>query len=229
MPLSDTLNRQTALLTILTLALVVESTIIAFPLIITTGNRSGFHPIGIPETYAFGPPIFNQPISNDTEQSLRMNYSGSWTFTIANSLIPGPAQGRTEAQVALAPSYQSEALSIPTLIVQERADGLTRVEYFAQNWPNTYGLILYNSTTLDWKKGMNVTLQFIQFGPPSQVNPSIAPRPNGNLTILIAGRVVVSNYMIAWAPLGDVYLYGLAGSDFVGGTLRFTVQNLSRN
>jgi len=147
---------------------------------------------------------------------------------VESTLVPGSASTGTEAQVALAPAYPVEALSIPTLIVQVRADGLIRIEYFAQNWPNTYGLILYNSTSINWEGGANITLLFTSFGPPSDINPALAPRPNGNLTILIGGNVAVFKYPISWASLGELYFYGLRGSTFSGGSLTVTVQGLSK-
>ncbi len=214
---------------LLLVVVLLESAVIVSPLV---GQGSGGGPlrlVGIPQTLTFGYSVFNQPIHNDTDARLSQNYSGSWQLSIASGLTFRSVSPRTESQVALAPVYPNESVSIPAIIVQERSDGLIRVEYFAQNWPNSYGLLLYNSTTPGWTGGENVTLRFASFGPPSEVNPEIAPRPNGNLTVLVGNEVVVSDYMIAWAPLGELYLYGLSGSEFVGGTLSVTVQGLSQD
>ncbi len=170
---------------------------------------------------------FNQPISSDTEYSLDPSYHGSWFITIRSQLVaPSNNQRGSEAQVALAPKYPSENQSIPTIIVQERGDGLLRIEYFAQDWENTYGLVLYNSTSPSWTGGQNITLKFVSFGPPSPINPELAPRPNGNLTITVGDTVVLSNYMIAWANLSSFYIYGLKGSSFTAGTVYITLYEL---
>lgn len=166
---------------------------------------------------------FNQPISNDTEYSLNQELTGSWSITIQSDIVAS-ADNKigSEAQIAIAPQYPSENLSIPTIIVQERGDGLLRVEYYAQNWNNTYGLILYNATSPSWLDG-NVTLKFMNYGPSSKVNPQIAPYPNGNLTIIVGDTTVLFNYPIAWANLADFYVYGLKGSTFTDGVLYLTV------
>jgi hypothetical protein len=128
--------------------------------------------------------------------------------------------------MAFAPAYPVEYKSIPTVIVQERADGLLRVEYFAQNWPNTNGLLLYNSTAPSWMGGKDVSILFHSSGPSSEVNPQLAPRPNGDLDITIGGSVVLSNYPIAWANLSEVYLFGYPGSSFVSGSVQIAFYEL---
>ena len=176
------------------------------------------------KSFALQSNLFNQPISNDSEYKLDDELNGSWIISIRSQLVPSPNQLRgSEAQIAIAPEYPTENLSIPTIIVQERGDGLLRIEYFAQNWNNSYGLVLYNSTSPTWTGGDNVTLNFLSFAPPAQVNPQIAPYPNGNLTITVGNTVVLSNYPIAWAGLADFYIYGLRGSSFTGGALTMTV------
>ncbi len=221
------MDRLRTLVVLLLVVVLAESAYLVFPLA-GGGNRpSRLHVVGVPQTLTFGYTVFNQPIANDTDSPLGRQYSGSWQLNIRNSLAYSSASVFTQAQVALAPVYPNESLSIPAIIVQERSDGLIRVEYFAQNWPHTYGLLLYNSTSPGWEADRNVTLRFVSFGPPSEVNPEIAPRPNGNLTIMIGSQVVVADYMIAWAPLGELYLYGLQGSSFTGGSLSVTVQELS--
>jgi hypothetical protein len=129
--------------------------------------------------------------------------------------------------MAFAPSYVSESGSIPTIIVQQRGDGLLRIEYFAQSWANTYGLVLYNSTSPNWIEGANVALRFEAFGPPSAVNPQLAPRPNGNMTISVGGVTVLKDYPIAWANLSDVYVYGIRGSSFMAGAIQISIYELS--
>lgn len=182
--------------------------------------------MGIKQTFLAPYGDFNQPISNDTEFRLKPSYNSSWVVSITSSLTASPTDRVSEAQAAIAPEYPSENLSIPTIIVQERADGLLRVEYFAQDWPNTYGLVLYNSTNPGWTSGENVSLRFISFGPPSQVNPQLAPRPNGNLTISIGSMVVLSNYPVAWANLAAAYLYGYPGSSFHSGAISLAFYTL---
>ncbi len=216
------------LLAILSTIIIVESTALALPYLASFHSfKTASYPRIYAQSLSFSFPLFNQPIANDTEQALNHGLSGSWEIDIQSSLLPS-SQGRTtEAQMAFAPAYTSESLSIPTIIVQERADGLVRVEYFAQNWPNTYGLLLYNSTTPSWTGGRNVTLLFRSFGPPSMVNPQLAPRPNGNLDIMIGGATVLSAYPIAWADLSKLYLYGYPGSSFIGGQIRISIYELS--
>lgn len=163
---------------------------------------------------------FNQRISNDTEYHLSEPLNGSWTVTIQSHLqLAAENQMSSEAEIAFAPEYPVENRSIPAIIVQERGDGLVRVEYFPQNWPKTFGLLLYNSTSPGWLNSQNVTLTFIDYGPPSPINPQLAPRPNGNLTITIGSTVVLSNYPIAWADLSSFYVYGLPDSSFTEGTV----------
>jgi hypothetical protein len=170
---------------------------------------------------------FNQPISNDTEYELEKQLTGSWQVVMQSRLAPSATNHQTtEAQVALAPEYSSENLSIPVIIVQERADGLLRIEYFAQNWKNSYGLLLYNSTSTGVLDGQNVTLRFTVFGPPASVNPQFAPRPNGNLSIMVGSTTILSDFPIAWANLSSAYLYGLRNSTFVGGSMNLTFSAL---
>ncbi len=216
------------LLAILSTIIIVESTVLALPYL---ANLHPFRTASYPRIHAqslsFSYPVFNQPIANDTEQALNPGLSGSWEIDIQSSLLPLSRGRTTEAQMAFAPAYKSENLSIPTIIVQERADGLVRVEYFSQNWPNTYGLLLYNSTTPGWAVGRNVTLLFRISGPPTEVNPQLAPRPNGNLDILLGGTTVLLDYPIAWADLSKLYLYGYPGSSFVSGQVRISLYELS--
>jgi len=133
---------------------------------------------------------------------------------------------KSEAQIAIAPEYPTENLSIPTIIVQMRGDDLLRIEYYAQDWENSYGFVLYNSTSPGWMNQQNITLTFVSFAAPVPVNPQIAPRPNGNLTIAIGSTVVVSNYMISWANLASYYVYGLLGSEFTAGMVTITTTEL---
>ena len=171
--------------------------------------------------------LFNQPISNDTERTLDSELDGSWMISIHSQLVPSASNLRgSEAEIAIAPEYPTENHSIPTLIVQERGDGLLRIEYFEQNWNNSYGLVLYNSTSPTWIDGENLTLNFLALAPPVQVNPQTAPYPNGNLTISVGNTVVLSNYPIAWAGLSDFYIYGLRGSSFTSGTITLTVYEI---
>src|SRR5260370_2448783 len=146
-----------------------------------------------PQSVSFPFALFNQPISNNTEQELNPAYSRSWEINIQSSLVSSANRG-DEAELAFAPSYPSESGSIPTMIVQERGDGLLRIEYFAQSWANTYGLVLYNSTAPDWMGGANVALRFEAFGPPSAVYPQLTPRPNRNMTIPAGGAQVLTDY-----------------------------------
>ncbi len=171
---------------------------------------------------------FNAVIANDTEANASQSYRASWVLSVSNGLAFSNGNlTESEAQIAIAPVGPNEALSIPTLIVQERADGLLRVEYYAQNWPNTYGLILYNSTRSDlFGSNSNVTLEFISTGPPSEVNPQIAPRPNGNLSILDGGSKLVLDYPIAWASIDSLYFYGLKGSSFNSGELKVSISQI---
>ena len=181
-----------------------------------------------PQSVSFPFALFNQPISNNTEQELNPAYTRSWEINIRSSLVSSANSGG-EAELAFAPSYTSESGSIPTLIVQERGDGLLRIEYFAQAWANTYGLVLYNSTAPNWLGGADVALRFEAFGPPSAVNPQLAPRPNGNMTISVGGAAVLADYPIAWANLSDVYVYGIRGSSFAAGLIQLSIYQLSPN
>jgi hypothetical protein len=180
-----------------------------------------------PQSLSFPFNVFNQPVSNNTEQELGLAYSRSWELNVHSSLVPSPNRTDSEAEMAFAPSYPTESGSIPTIIVQEKGDGLLRVEYFAQSWPNTYGLVLYNSTSPSWTGGANVALSFKAFGPPSAVNPQLAPRPNGNMTITVGGSTVLTDYPIAWANLSDVYVYGTRRSSFIEGTIQISMYEIS--
>lgn len=170
--------------------------------------------------------VFNQPISNDTEHELNPGLQASWEVDIQTSLVPSSSNRASEAEIAFAPAYPVEYQSIPTIIVQEQGDGFLRVEYFAQNWPNTSGLLLYNGNTPGWTVGRDVSILFHSSGPPSEVNPQLAPRPNGALDIRIGDTTVVSSYPIAWANLSDLYLFGHPGSSFTGGAIQITFYNL---
>ncbi len=216
------------LLAILLAVIIIESTALALPYLAHfQPSRAATYPRSYSQSVSFSFLVFNQPISNDTEHALNPTFSGSWEVDIHSSLVPSSAGGVTEAEIAFAPAYTSENRSIPTIIVQERADGLLRIEYFAQNWPNTYGLLLYNSSTPGWTGGRNVTLLFRSFGPPSEVNPRLAPRPNGHVDILVGGIAVLSDYPIAWANLSKLYLYGYPGSSFKAGAVQISFFELS--
>ena len=215
--------RMKLILLLLVGIIMIESTILAQPYL---PKHEITYVRSRPQSISFPFTIFNQPISNNTEQELSLPYSRSWEINIQSSLVSSTKRG-DEAEMAFAPSYPSESGSIPTIIVQERGDGLLRIEYFAQAWANTYGLVLYNSTEPNWLGGVDVALLFEVFGPPSAVNPQLAPRPNGNMTISIGGAAVLADYPIAWANLSDVYIYGIRGSSFVAGAIQISMYELS--
>ena len=220
------MNRLKILLVALLIVVLVETSVILAPYLPGEGPASSSLVEGPSQSFSYSYQVFNQPISNDTDARLQPSYNSSWEALIQSSLGAASPSSDSESQLALAPNYRSENLSIPTIVVQERADGLLRIEYYAQNWNNTFGLVLYNSTSPTWVGGENVTLKFISFAPPSEVNPQIAPRPNGNLTITIGKTVVLSDYPIAWASMAHIYLYGLRGSSFTEGTVRITFRGL---
>ena len=215
--------RMKLILLLLVGVIVIESTVLAQPFL---PRHQVTYAKSRPQSLSFPFTLFNQPISNNTEQELNPAYSRSWEINMQSSLVSSANRG-DEAEMAFAPSYPSESGSIPTMIVQERGDGLLRIEYFAQSWANTYGLVLYNSTAPDWMGGANVALRFEAFGPPSAVNPQLAPRPNGNMTITVGGATVLSDYPIAWADLSDVYVYGIRGSSFMSGAIQISIYELS--
>jgi hypothetical protein len=220
------LDKLKVIIAVLVVALVAESSVVASIYLARSTSTSSSQQQAqvLKKSFVLQSNLFNQPISNDTEYKVDEQLNDSWVISVQSQLVPSPNNLRgSEAQIAIAPEYPTENLSIPTIIVQERGDGLLRIEYFAQNWNNSYGLVLYNSTLPTWIGGDNVTLSFLSFAPPVQVNPQIAPYPNGNLTITVGSTVVLSNYPIAWAGLSDFYVYGLRGSSFTGGTLTMTV------
>lgn len=219
------LNRSVIAIVLLLIIVAIESTVLAFRMV-TPHQTINF--ISGKETL-FRVPFdqFNQPQSNDTEYSLNSSINGSWRITIQSNLeAPSVNPQKSEAQVAIAPAYALENQSIPTIIVQMRGDDLLRIEYFAQDWKNSYGFVLYNSTSPGWIGEQNITLTFVNFAPPVPVNPQIAPRPNGNLTIAIGNMIVLSNYMISWANLASFYVYGLNGSTFTAGTVTLATTEL---
>src|SRR6267143_1802877 len=215
--------RMRLILLLLVGIIIIESTVLAQPFL---PKHQVTYARSRPQSLSFPFTLFNQPISNNTEQELDPAYSRSWEINIQSSLVTSGNRG-DEAQMAFAPSYSGESGSIPTIIVQERADGLLRIEYFAQSWANTYGLVLYNSTVPNWMGRANVALRFEAFGPPSEVNPQLAPRPNGNVTISVGGITALLDYPIAWANLSDVYVYGIRGSSFTAGAIQISVYELS--
>jgi hypothetical protein len=210
------------LLAILTSIIILESTALAIPYLASPHAYRTAYPKSYSQSVSFPFAVFNRPVSNNTEHELDPILGASWEMDIQSSLVSSSQAGATEAEMAFAPASTSESHSIPTIIVQERADGLLRVEYFAQNWPNTYGLLLYNSSAPGWVGVGNVTLLFRSFGPPSAVDPQLAPRPNGNVDILVGSLTVLSEYPIAWANLSEVYLYGYPGSSFTGGSIEIS-------
>lgn len=219
------MNKVKVVIGLLIVALVAESAVIVtlYTQPRSSGGSEPVHSYVVEKAFVVPYQVFNQPISNDTEYRLDHIIEGSWVIKIQSQLTPSTSNlTRTEAQVAIAPEYPSENLSIPTIIVQERADGLLRIEYFAQDWEHTYGLVLYNSTSPSWSDG-NVTIEFVSYGPPVPVNPQLAPYPNGNLTITLGSTVIIRNYPIAWAGLSSFYLYGLKGSNFTEGSVTITV------
>lgn len=214
------------LLAILVGVIIVESSILAMPYLSHLMPYKTSNLRLAPQHFSFPFTAFNQPISNDTEQELDSSLSGSWQVDLSSSLRPSPQSALTEAEIAFAPTSPSENNAIPAIIVQERADGLVRVEYFAQNWHNSYGLLLYNSTSQSWMQAGNLTLIFKSLGPPSEVNPELAPRPNGSLQILLGGSTILSDYPIAWANLSDLYIYGYPGSSFIEGSVQVSIYGL---
>jgi len=220
------LNRGTVAIILLLIIVAIESS--ALTIRMSTPSQPTVHLNSGSET-VFRVPYdqFNQPISNDTEYQLSASINGSWRITIQSTVEPPLMNSRkSEAQIAIAPEYPTENLSIPTIIVQMRGDDLLRIEYYAQDWENSYGFVLYNSTSPGWMNQQNITLTFVSFAPPVPVNPQIAPRPNGNLTIAIGSTVVISNYMISWANLASYYVYGLLGSEFTAGMVTITTTEL---
>ncbi len=69
-------------------------------------------------------------------------------------------------------------------------------------------------------------MKFVSFGPAVPVNPQLAPRPNGNLTLMIGNKVYLDNYPIAWANLSSLYAYGLQGSTFQSGLVQVTLYDI---
>jgi len=219
------MNRANVVIMILFVGLVLESSAILAIYVQPKpgGSSSPQYTAAAKKSITLPYTLFNQPISNDTEYSLDQPLEGSWTISIGSLLVASPGNlAGSEAQVSIAPEYPSENLSIPTIIVQERGDGLLRIEYFAQDWENTFGLVLYNSTSPGWQNG-NLTLEYKSYGPPVEVNPQLAPYPNGNLTITLGSTTIVPNYPIAWASLSSLYVYVLKGSSFNAGTVSVTI------
>jgi hypothetical protein len=210
------------LFAILVAVIIVESTILALPYVSNFHSYRVAYTRSYSQSVSFPFSVFNQPISNDTEHALNPTLQRSWEVDIQSSLAPSSQSVITEAEIAFAPANPVEYRSIPTIIVQERADGLLRVEYFAQNWPNTSGLLLYNNSAPGWTGGKDVSILFRSSGPPSEVNPQLAPRPNGNVDITVGGVTVLSSYPIAWANLSDLYLFGYPGSSFKSGSLQIS-------
>src|SRR5712664_1499147 len=215
--------RMKLILLLLVGTIMIESTILAQPYF---PKHEVAYVKSRPQSVSFPFTLFNQPISNNTEQELNPAYSRSWEINMQSSLVSSANRG-DEAEMAFAPSYPSESGSIPTMIVQERGDGMLRIEYLAQSWDNTYGLVLYNSTSPNWMDGESLALRFEAFGPPSAVNPQLAPRPNGNMTISLGSLTVLAIFPIAWANLSDLYVYGIRGSSFTAGTIQISIYQLS--
>jgi hypothetical protein len=215
------------ILVALVAVIIVESTILALPYVTHFPPYRVASARSYSQSISFPFSVFNQPISNDTEHRLNPALLGSWEIDIQSSLLPSSKTAATEAEMAFAPAYPVEYKSIPTIIVQERADGLIRVEYFAQSWPNTTGLLLYNNTTPGWTGGDIVSIRFQSSGPPSEVNPQLAPRPNGSVDIAVGGITVLSDYPIAWANLSNLYLFGYPGSSFKGGAVQISFYEIS--
>jgi hypothetical protein len=206
--------------------IMIESTLLALPYLSHFPSYRAATARTYSQSVSFPFSVFNQPISNDTEHELNPALPLSWEIDIQSSLVPSSKSGVTEAEMAFAPAYPVEYKSIPTIIVQERADGVLRVEYFAQNWPNTSGLLLYNSNTPGWEGGNSISILFQSSGPPSEVNPQLAPRPNGSVDITVGGMTVLSSYPIAWANLSELYLFGYPGSSFTSGTVQLSFYEL---
>ena len=213
------------ILAVLIAVIIVESTLLALPYLASVPLFRSADARTLSQSATFPFSVFNQPIQNDTEHELDPALHGSWEVDIRSSLVPS-STGVSEAEMAFAPAYPVEYQSIPTIIVQERADAVLRVEYFAQNWPNTSGLLLYNSNTPGWTAGKDVNIIFHSSGPPSEVNPQLAPRPNGAVDIRIGDTTVLSSYPIAWANLSNLFLFGYPGSSFTSGTVQISFYNI---
>lgn len=214
-------------LVILIAVIFIESTTLALPHLASLNLFRTSYPRNYSQSSSYPFTVFDRPVTNNTEHDLDPMFPRSWAVDIKSSLMSSSNDRGTEAEIALAPAATSESHSIPTIIVQERADGLLRVEYFEQSWPNTYGLVLYNSSSPGWTRGVNLTIVFRSFGPPSPVDPQVAPRANGNLDVLIGGSSVLSSYPIAWANLSEVYLYGYPGSSFSSGSMLISFYEVS--
>ncbi len=218
--------RTKILFAVLIAVITVESTILALPYFSNLHLYRVAYTRSYSQSVSFPFSVFNQPISNDTQHALNPALQRSWEVDVQSSLESSSQSVVTEAEIAFAPAYPVEYRSIPTIIVQERADGLLRVEYFAQNWPNTSGLLLYNNSAPGWTGGKDVSIMFHSSGPPSEVNPQLAPRPNGNVDITVGGVTVLSSYPIAWANLSDLYLFGYPGSSFKSGSVQISLYEL---
>jgi hypothetical protein len=211
---------------ILVAVIIVESILLAVPYLSNSHSYGAAFTRSYSQSVSFPFSVFNQPISNDTEHALNPTLQRSWEVDIQSSLVPSSQSDITEAEIAFAPAYPTEYRSIPTIIVQERADGLLRVEYFAQNWPNTSGLLLYNNSAPGWTGGKDVSILFRSSGSPSQVNPQLAPRPNGNVDITVGSVTVLLSYPIAWANLSKLYMFGYPGSSFTSGSVQISFYEL---
>jgi hypothetical protein len=224
--------RSKVIITILIVVIILESTLIGYLVLPRLNNSQPPSATAITfsneERFVANYSLFDAVIANDTEFNTTQSYGSSWILSVTDNLQFGKTnETQTEAQIAIAPIGPTEALSIPTLIIQERADGLLRIEYYAQNWPNTYGLVLYNATRNDlFGQSSNISLEFIATGPAAPINPEIAPRSNGNLSIFSGDSLLVSNYSIAWAKLDSLYFYGLKGTNFTSGQISVSVAQI---
>src|SRR5215467_2666712 len=111
------------LIAILATVIIVESTLLALPYLTTSQVSRAAYPRGFSQSASFPFTVFNQPISNNTDHDLNPSLGGSWEVDIQNTLNPSTLGRTTEAEMAFAPNGISESHSIPTIIVQERADG----------------------------------------------------------------------------------------------------------
>ncbi len=224
------MNKLLPLVIVLSILVVLESGVIVadYPRAGNSANQAATRYSRVAgETVTVPYDEFNVPLANYTDYKLKNSYDGSWVVDIYSLLVFSSSNHlQTEAQIVLSPEAPSERAITPTIIVQERADGLLRVEYFAQNWPNSFGLLLYNSSSPGWLDSRNVTLKFVSFGPAAPVDPQLAPRPNGNLTVIAGNDVYVDNYPIAWANLSSLYAYGLQGSTFQSGSVQVTFYHM---
>ena len=172
------------------------------------------------------------------EVALDAPVNGSWELDIADGLVANSSRSPSEVESEISfgpgpvPHDGDETTITPIFIVQQSAAGLLRIEYVPFPMNDTYGFIVYQgypvSAGAEAFGGHTLSMVFESTAPPIAPYPLSVPygQTNGNVSVLLGGRTLVSQFPVDWSSLTAFYAYGVTTSGFVSGAISANVTTL---